>query len=111
MQDWIKIGGLSDIPPLGARTIETARGQVAVFRTKDDEIFALFNRCPHKGGPLSEGIVSGKVVVCPLHAWTIDLVTGEATAPDQGCTRPVPAKLVEGEIFLKLERGKKVAHG
>ncbi len=111
MQNWIKIGTLSDIPRLGARTIETAQGQVAVFRTNDDEVFALFNRCPHKGGPLSEGIVSGKVVVCPLHSWTIDLVTGEATAPDEGCTRPVPSKLVNGDILLQLEAGKKVAHG
>ncbi|OAN46601.1 nitrite reductase [Paramagnetospirillum marisnigri] len=111
MKDWIRIGALSDIPRLGARTIETAQGQVAVFRTKDDEVFALFNRCPHKGGPLSEGIVSGKVVVCPLHSWTIDLATGEATAPDEGCTRPVESRLADGEIFLLLERGRKVAHG
>ena len=111
MQDWIRIGSLSDIPRLGARTIETAHGQVAVFRTNDDEVFALFNRCPHKGGPLSEGIVSGKVVVCPLHSWTIDLVTGEATAPDEGCTRPVESKVADGQIWLKLEQAKKVAHG
>ncbi|RAU23333.1 nitrite reductase (NAD(P)H) small subunit [Paramagnetospirillum kuznetsovii] len=111
MNDWIKIGRLSDIPRLGARTVETAQGQVAVFRTQDDEVFALFNRCPHKGGPLSEGIVSGRVVVCPLHNWTIDLVTGEATAPDEGCTRPVVVKLVDGDIFLELAVSKKVAHG
>ena len=109
MQDWIKIGTLSDIPRLGSRTVETAQGQVAVFRTSDDEVFAVFNKCPHKGGPLSEGIVSGKVVVCPLHSWTIDLITGEATAPDEGCTRPVPVKLVEGEVWLRLKAGQKAA--
>jgi nitrite reductase (NADH) small subunit len=111
MQDWIKIGTLSDIPRLGARTVETTQGQVAVFRTKDDAVFALFNKCPHKGGPLSEGIVSGKVVVCPLHSWTIDLESGEATAPDEGCTRPVPAKLVNGDLYLQLQARLKVAHG
>jgi nitrite reductase (NADH) small subunit len=111
MNDWIKIGSLSDIPRLGARTIETAQGQVAVFRTKADEVFALFNRCPHKGGPLSEGIVTGKLVVCPLHGWTIDLESGKATAPDEGCTRPVPSRLINGEIFLQLAVGKKVANG
>jgi nitrite reductase (NADH) small subunit len=111
MQDWIKIGLLGDIPRLGARTVETAEGTVAVFRTSDDEVFALFNRCPHKGGPLSEGIVSGKVVVCPLHNWTIDLTTGEATAPDEGCTRPVPSKIADGQVWLQLKSGLKVAHG
>ncbi|TAN64805.1 MAG: nitrite reductase small subunit NirD [Magnetospirillum sp.] len=109
--EWIKVGSLTDIPRLGARTVETSQGQVAVFRTSDDEVFAVFNKCPHKGGPLSEGIVSGRVVVCPLHSWTIDLATGEATAPDEGCTRPVPAKLVEGTIYLELKVGRKVAHG
>ena len=108
---WTQIGGLDDIPRLGARTVETAQGQVAVFRTSDDDIFALFNKCPHKGGPLSEGIVSGRVVVCPLHNWTIDLATGEATAPDEGCTRPVEAKLEGGKVWLRLEAGRKVAHG
>jgi nitrite reductase (NADH) small subunit len=111
MQDWIKIGRVEDIPRLGARTIHAEKGDIAVFRARDDEIFALYNRCPHKGGPLSEGIVSGKVVVCPLHSWTIDLATGEATAPDEGCTRPVESKVTDGEVWLKLEMAKKVAHG
>jgi len=108
---WISIGRLDAIPRLGARTVETARGQVAVFRTSDDAVFALFNKCPHKGGPLSEGIVSGRVVVCPLHNWTIDLESGEATAPDHGCTRPVAAEVKDGAVWLHLEAGLKVAHG
>jgi len=111
MQDWIRIGTLADIPRRGARTVETAQGQVAVFRTSDDEVFALFNRCPHRGGPLSDGIVSGRLVACPLHGWTIDLATGEATAPDEGCTRPVPARLVDGAVYLQLVAARKVAHG
>ncbi|CAA7611597.1 Assimilatory nitrite reductase (NAD(P)H) small subunit [Candidatus Terasakiella magnetica] len=111
MQTWIKIGLLSDIPRLGSRTIETEQGQVAVFRTSDDEVFAMFNRCPHKGGPLSEGIVSGRVVACPLHNWVIDLATGEATAPDKGCTRTVPSRLVDGAVWLELKAGRQVSHG
>lgn len=111
MMSWTKIGGLDDIPRLGARTVETEQGQVAVFRTGDDEVFALFNRCPHRGGPLSEGIVSGRVVACPLHNWVIDLATGEATAPDDGCTRTVPSRLIDGDIWLHLEARLKVAHG
>lgn len=81
----IAIGTLSDIPQMGARTIQTPRGEVAVFRTATDEVFALINRCPHKGGPLSEGIIAGRTVACPLHNWVIDLTSGEAVAPDEGC--------------------------
>jgi nitrite reductase (NADH) small subunit len=109
--DWIKIGTLSDIPALGARTVETALGEVAVFRTAADEVFALINRCPHKGGPLSEGIVSGRKVACPLHNWVIDLNSGQADAPDEGCTTMVPVRQDGGAIFLGLERLGKVAHG
>lgn len=113
MHDWIKIGRITDIPKLGARTIHGAKGDIAVFRTSGDEVFALYNRCPHKGGPLSEGIVSGRVVVCPLHSWTIDLVTGEATAPDEGCTRPVEVRIEAGEVWLKAEAAvmKKAVNG
>jgi nitrite reductase (NADH) small subunit len=99
---WIDVGALEDVPPQGARRIETPRGDVAVFRTADDEVFALFDRCPHKGGPLSQGIVHGRAVACPLHNWVIDLSTGEAAAPDRGCARTVPARLDEGRILIAL---------
>ncbi|MBC7907285.1 MAG: nitrite reductase small subunit NirD [Rhodospirillaceae bacterium] len=98
--DWTAIGTLNDIPPLGARTVETPLGQVAVFRTAEDEVFALINKCPHKGGPLSEGIVSGRKVACPLHNWVIDLNSGEAVAPDNGCTTVVPVKIEDGLLYL-----------
>lgn len=109
--DWINIGTLADIPALGARTVETSLGEVAVFRTASDEVFALINRCPHKGGPLSEGIVSGRKVACPLHNWVIDLNSGAAEAPDEGCTTAIPVKREGDAIFLGLERARKVAHG
>ncbi|HTH15443.1 MAG TPA: nitrite reductase small subunit NirD [Magnetospirillum sp.] len=109
--DWTDIGTLDDIPRLGARTVETKMGQVAVFRTKDDEVFALINKCPHRGGPLSEGIVSGRKVACPLHNWVIDLTTGDAVAPDEGCTTSVPVKLEGGRLFLGLATTKKVVNG
>lgn len=111
MTNWIEIGLVTDIPRRGARTVATDQGEVAVFRTSEDEVFALFNRCPHRGGPLSEGIVSGKLVACPLHGWVIDVETGEATAPDEGCTRPVPVKVVDGAVWLGLAVARKVAHG
>ena len=80
---------LTDIPRLGARVIERAiesGGNIAVFRTAEDRVFALADRCPHKGGPLSQGIVHGDRVACPLHNWNIELETGTAVEPDQGCT-------------------------
>jgi nitrite reductase (NADH) small subunit len=108
MNDWIEIGSVDDIPKQGARVIRTAQGDIAVFRTATDEIFALRDRCPHKGGPLSQGIVSGKTVTCPLHNWNIALDTGEAVAPDEGCAGHFPIRVVDGRISLLLstERAK-----
>ena len=103
MNQWIEIGSVDDIPKQGARVVRTPQGDIAVFRTATGEIFALRDRCPHKGGPLSQGIVSGKTVTCPLHNWNIALDTGEAVAPDQGCAGHIPVKLIEGRISLLLE--------
>lgn len=111
MMDWTAIGTMDDIPRLGARTVETPLGQVAVFRTAEDEVFALINKCPHRGGPLSDGIVSGRKVACPLHNWVIDLNSGEAIAPDEGCTTSVPVKVEGTALFLGFETARKVAHG
>lgn len=111
MFEWIEIGRIEDIPRLGARTVETADGPVAVFRTADDAVFALRNRCPHRGGPLSEGIVSGRLVVCPLHNWTIDLTNGQALPPDEGCTPALPVRVMDGILWLEMATGLKVVHG
>lgn len=102
MSDWIEVGSLSDIPKLGARVVKTAEGDIAVFRTADDEVFALRDKCPHKGGPLSQGIVHGKRVACPLHDWKIHLDSGEAVAPDEGCAASFPVKLEGEKIILSL---------
>ena len=97
---WIEVGRIADIPQRGARLVRLGDVPVAVFRTGDGEIFALVNRCPHRGGPLSEGIVSGRSVACPLHNWVIDLASGEAQEPDIGCAPPVPVKLAGDRILL-----------
>lgn len=110
-KQWIEVGRVEDIPVLGARLINTQKGQIAVFKAQDGSVFALHNRCPHRQGPLSEGIVHGHKVTCPLHNWVIDLESGEAQAPDNGCTPTVPLKLVEGVIHLELSAPLKVAHG
>src|SRR5690348_10573199 len=99
---WIDVGMLDEIPLRGARVVRTARGDVAIFRTSGDEIFALDDRCPHKGGPLSQGIVHGRSVACPLHNWVISLETGLAAAPDRGCTRTVPVRLAGRRILMAL---------
>ena len=100
--EWIHVGTVADIPPLGARVVRTPDGDIALFRTADDQVFALRDRCPHKGGPLSQGIVFGHKVACPLHNWAIDLESGAAIAPDEGCTGRYPV-MVEGcEIYLSL---------
>ncbi|WP_375282169.1 nitrite reductase small subunit NirD [Pseudooctadecabacter sp.] len=100
MTDWIDIAALDDVPARGARMIKTALGCVAVFRTADDQVFALDNACPHKAGPLAEGIVHGTSVTCPLHNWVISLETGEAQGADEGCVATYPARVEAGRILL-----------
>jgi len=101
MNDWKKICRVDDIPVLGARRVRRAAGaDVAVFRTADDRVFALLDRCPHKGGPLSQGIVFGEHVACPLHNWAISLVDGEARAPDIGCATRFAVRVDAGVVSL-----------
>ena len=99
---WIPIGSLSDIPQRGARCVETPGGRIAVFRTADNRVFAIEDRCPHKGGPLSQGIVHGTRVTCPLHDWVVDLKTGQATGADEGATATYTVRVVDGRIALEL---------
>jgi len=99
---WRDVGALEEVPRLGSRTVTTPAGTIAVFRTKDDEVFALEDRCPHKAGPLSQGIVHGHHVTCPLHNWVIDLADGNAKEPDEGCVRTVPVRMEGSRIFLAI---------
>jgi nitrite reductase (NADH) small subunit len=99
---WIAIGSISDIPRRGARCIDTPQGRIAVFRTLDDRVFAIDDRCPHKGGPLSQGIVHGASVTCPLHNWVISLETGRAEGADEGCVRTIPVKVEDGTLHIDL---------
>jgi nitrite reductase (NADH) small subunit len=97
---WIEIGSINDIPPRGARCVATPAGKIAVFRTADDKVFAIDDRCPHKGGPLSQGIVHGAAVTCPLHNWVIALDTGKALGADEGKVRTYPVKVEGSRLFI-----------
>ena len=99
---WIDVGAVTDVPRRGARRVATPAGDIAIFRTGDGEVFALRDQCPHKGGPLSQGIVHGRTVTCPLHAFNIDLATGEPTGADagKGCTPTVALRVENGRLLL-----------
>lgn len=104
MEQWIDVCAVADIPVLGARVVERKTGgNIAVFRNADDRVFALLDRCPHKGGPLSQGIVFGERVACPLHNWSIGLADGTAALPDEGCTTAFTVKVDGGRVFLDAQ--------
>jgi nitrite reductase (NADH) small subunit len=104
MSNWKEICKVEDIPVLGARRIERSEGvAVAIFRNAEDKVFALLDRCPHKGGPLSQGIVFGESVACPLHNWTIGLADGCARAPDEGCTPRFACRVDADQVFLDAD--------
>ena len=103
---WIDIGPIDDIPLRGARKIKTVLGCVALFRTGPDEVLAATDRCPHKGGPLSEGIVHGQSVTCPLHNWVFDLNTGQARG-EEGAIATYPVRVAAGRVLID---GAKLRH-
>jgi nitrite reductase (NADH) small subunit len=102
-QQWKPICNVADIPVLGARVVKRAVSpDVAIFRNSEDKVFALLDRCPHKGGPLSQGIVFGERVACPLHNWNIALDSGCVIAPDEGCTQKFSVKVEDGRVYLDV---------
>jgi nitrite reductase (NADH) small subunit len=101
--DWIAIGAIADIPLRGARCVNTPQGKIGVFRTAEDQVFAIEDHCPHKGGPLSQGIVHGAAVTCPLHNWVFSLETGKALGADEGSVRTIPLKVEDGRLFIALD--------
>ncbi|HBO5727136.1 nitrite reductase small subunit NirD [Pseudomonas aeruginosa] len=101
--NWLDICALDEINPLGSRVVAGPKGDIAIFRAADDQVFALDDRCPHKGGPLSQGLIYGRRVACPLHNWQIELESGEAVAPDQGCAHRHPVRVENGRVLLGLD--------
>ena len=108
MSNWVKVAPFEDVPKLGARVVRTTNSEgnaleIGVFRLEDDRIFAINNKCPHKAGPLSQGIVYGDKVACPMHSWKISLVTGKAEEPDVGETACFNTKVEDGFVYLELD--------
>jgi nitrite reductase (NADH) small subunit len=97
---WIDVGSVDQVPMRGSRLVATPSGNIAVFKMQNGRILALWDRCPHRGGPLSQGIVHGDSVTCPLHNWVIGLETGEVRGPDQGCARKVQIKIEDARILI-----------
>lgn len=108
---WIEVCRLDDIPVRGARVVRTRHGCIALFRTAEADVFALDDRCPHKNGPLSQGIVHDRFVTCPLHNWVISLETGKAQGADEGQTRTIPLKVENGTIAISSKALESPATG
>lgn len=102
MENWIKVCAVEDIPLMGARVVKREACDIALFRDGSDQVYALRDKCPHKGGPLSQGIVSRGRVTCPLHGMSINLNDGKAVLPDEGCTVPYQVKVDQGIVFLAI---------
>ena len=98
----VDVGAIAEVPLRGARLVKTADGCIAIFRTSENEAYALDDKCPHKGGPLSQGIVHGKSVTCPLHNWVISLETGTAEGADSGKTPTYKLAVKDGRMLLEL---------
>ena len=101
-ENWVPIGKLENIPVRGARCVQHGDKTIAIFRTSENEVFALEDKCPHKNGPLSQGIIHDNCVTCPLHNWIISLKTGQAQGADTGQTQIFPVRVEGAEIFLKI---------
>lgn len=101
---WKYICQVNDIPRQGARRVARAQGlEVALFRTASDAVYALLDHSPYKGGPLSQGMVFGANVACPLHNWTIALESGQALAPDEGSTPVFRVQVEAGRVYLDAD--------
>ncbi len=102
-KEWVEVCPADEVPRLGSRVLKGPAGDIALFRTAAGEVFALRDKCPHKGGPLSQGMVHGDTVTCPLHGWKLHLANGEAVAPDKGCARRHDVKVEAGVVFIALD--------
>ena len=97
----VDVGPLDDIPPGQGRAYAVGGRVIAVFRERDGRLFATDAHCPHRGGPLADGILGDGTVICPLHGWKIELATGRCLG-EAGAVRVYEARLVDGHVWLAL---------
>ena len=100
---WVRITGIENIPLREGRGVQIAGHDIAIFNL-GDRILAVENKCPHRGGPLADGIVSGSNVVCPLHAWKVDLASGEVVNQSMNapCIKTYATRFENGVVLLEI---------
>lgn len=100
---WMRVTDCRNIPPREGRAVRVGGREVAIFNL-GDRFLAIKNRCPHKGGPLADGIVCGAKVVCPLHAWSVNLECGSVGQPgdSRACVQTFPTRIENGVVLLEL---------
>ncbi|MCM3761698.1 nitrite reductase small subunit NirD [Alkalihalobacillus oceani] len=98
----VKVARLDELTIGLGKKVEIAGEEIALFKQEDQSVHAIQNRCPHKGGPLSEGIVSGEHVFCPLHDWKVNVRDGIVQAPDEGCVKRYEVEIAGEDIYIKL---------
>lgn len=99
---WVDVCALEDIPVRGARRLSWKQQELGVFRTSAHEVYVIDNKCPHKQGPLTEGIVHDTGVTCPLHNFVIDLPSGRARGADEGCVKTFPVEVRDGRVIVDV---------
>lgn len=98
----VKVAHVDEIPYQVGKEVSVDNIEIAIFRLSSGKFKAVENRCPHKQGPLSEGIVSGEFVFCPLHDWKIDLTSGDVQKPDDGCVQTYSVEVMNNEVFIRI---------
>lgn len=98
------VGEVADFPQKLGKTVTIGSKEIAVFKLENGEIKAIENRCPHKGGVLAEGILSGEYVFCPMHDWKIGVKDGKVQAPDVGCVQPYPVEVKGDQVYILISK-------
>ena len=99
----IRVGTVDDMTDRLGKTVRAGELEIAVYKLSNGRIRAIENRCPHKGGVLTEGIVSGDFVFCPMHDWKICLHDGKVQEPDSGCVKSFETIIEGDEIYLLID--------
>jgi nitrite reductase (NADH) small subunit len=107
---WIRVTETGNIPLREGRSVRIGEEEIAIFNLGESEFVAVDNACPHRGGPLCDGIVSGKVVTCPLHGYKVSLESGHVVKPDVAVkVNSYPVRVEDGVVLIKCSKREKAA--